>query len=162
MKANKKANRKSNSATSYKRKMKEKSNDNKQKCKQVKLQIAGDCSWRGCECVCVCETDVDGGEGWWCRCVFSSTVQWGEISVSPLVSSSSRTTLLMSLSSDSSWILMLRDARGTLGFETEQKNSRCVLLPASFAYLLSPQEAALFSAGEMATLLRLSLWLWAW
>lgn len=26
-------------------------------------------------------------------------------------------------------------------------------------YLLSPHEAALFNAGEMATLLRLSLWL---
>lgn len=31
-----------------------------------------------------------------------------------------------------------------------------------FAYLLSPQDAALFSAVEMATLLRQSLWLWAW
>lgn len=38
-------------------------------------------------------------------------------------------------------------------------NSQCALLPPSFVYLLSPQEAALFSAGEMATLFRLSLWL---
>lgn len=80
--------------------------------------------------------------------------------ISPLVSSSSSTTLLMSLNSDSSWIFILEKKN-----RFQNKYNQTIAIQGhsnACVYLLSPQEAALFNTGEMATLLRLSLWLRAW
>lgn len=77
--------------------------------------------------------------------------------ISPLVSSSSSTTLLMSLNSDSSWIFILEKKN-----RFQNKYNQTIAIQGhsnACVYLLSPQEAALFNTGEMATLLRLSLWL---
>lgn len=51
-----------------------------------------------------------------------------------------------------------RSNTGITVFHFHKKVSALLLFQAC-VYLLSPQEAALFTAGEMATLLRLSLWL---
>lgn len=88
------------------------------------------------------------------------TITGEKTTILPLVSSSSSTTLLMSLNSDSSWIFILEKKNRFKNKHNQTIASR--RHPKAGVYLLSPQEAALFNTGEMATLLRLSLWLRAW